>query len=104
GAVGEGAPQRVERRHEVPDPGGVGVHVAVDVVTGNHQVVAGPGAGDVEETQLLVGVHLQFEVGPGVVVGGLDTFAELDFGPAVVVPHHTDTVAGSGRFRGQAGE
>ena len=61
------------------------------VMTGHHEMIAGPGGGHVQQTQLLVTVHDELEVGPGLVVEGGLGAPQLELGSSVAPEHaHPD--------------
>ena len=66
-------------------------------------MVAGPGAGDVEQAPPLVVAHLLVDRLGGVEVGGPQVLAQPELVPAVGRPQHLDAAAVATRLAGHAG-
>ena len=68
------------------------------------EVVAGAGAGDVEQPHPLAGVHLLVDRLGGVEIAGLDVLTELERAAARRRPHHVDAAPESAGLAAHPGQ
>ena len=73
-------------------------------VQGHDEMVAGAGAGDVQQPQPFVLVHLLVERLGVIVVAGLDVAAEPERAAAVAGPQHLDRAPGPAGLAGHPGQ